>query len=286
MNKINFTYKIKKEIYINIINDKNLKYAVAGILYNDFLLNEEYDSNYLSRNFDVLKILKKYFQNSEIIKQNQKYEIIFKLNNDILEIIKNINERKIINMNNINLFFSGLFLSCGSISEPSKSYHFEIRIQEEKYDSVKWIFNKLNINFSEIKHNNKIVFYVKKNDVISDILKILKANECMFYLEECKISKDFNISIQRINNLDVSNINKQTKVGQEIISIINFLTNTSVFNQLDPLILDYCEIRKKYPEYSIKQIVEVLNNKNERKVTKSWVNHINIKLRTIFNKYK
>lgn len=137
MNKINFTYKIKKEIYFNVINDENLKYVVAGILYNDFSLNDEYDLNYLSSNFDVIKILKKYFNNSEIIKQKHKCEILFKLNDEIIEILINIIQKKINNLDNLNLFFCGLFLFSGSISDPSKGYHFEIRTQEDKYDSIK-----------------------------------------------------------------------------------------------------------------------------------------------------
>lgn len=286
MNKINFTYKIKKELYFNVIEDPKLKYVVSGILFNNIQDIEENELSYLSSNFDIIKILKTYFHNSEIIKEKNKCEIIFKLDTKIKKILKEFNELKINDLEKIQLFFSGLFLNSGSVSDPFKSYHFEIRINKEKEEIVKWVFQILNINFLITYHNNKVVFYIKRNDVISDVLKILKTNECMFYFEECKISKDFNISIQRINNLDISNINKQIRGSQEIISIINFLSNTNVFNQLDPLILEYCEERKKYPEYSIKQIVDILNNKFDKKITKSWINHVNIKLRKIYSKYK
>lgn len=288
MNKVNFTYKVKKEIYFNVIENHDLKYVVSGILFNHIQNNEDNESDfiYLTSNFDIIKIIKTYFSNSEIIKQKTKCEIIFKLDYKIKDIWTKINNLVINDLNKIHLFFSGLFLDSGSVSDPLKSYHLEIRVNKQSQEIIKWIFKKININFTIIDHNNKVVFYIKKNDVISDVLKILKANECMFYFEECKISKDFNASIQRINNLDISNINKQIKGSQEIISIINFLSNTTIFNQLDPLILLYCEERKKYPEYSIKQLVENLNNKFDKNVTKSWINHVNIKLRKIYMKYK
>lgn len=284
MNKINFTYKVKKEICNNIIQNSDLKYVVAGILFDlIYQTTDCIDFCYLSSNFDVIKILKIYFNNSEIIKQKTKCEILFKLNQDIINIIEEI---CFLDVDKIILFFSGLFLSSGSITDPAKSYHFEIRVSNNNGDFVKKIFKKLNIKFFETKHNNKIVIYIKKNEIISDILKLLKANECMFYFEECKISKDFNISMQRINNLDISNINKQIKGSQKIIFIINFLSNTNIFNKLDPIIIEYCKERKKYPEYSIKQIADNLNLRLNKKITKSWINHVNIKLRNLFLKYK
>ncbi|MDE6289774.1 MAG: DNA-binding protein WhiA, partial [Ureaplasma sp.] len=139
--------------------------------------------------------------------------------------------------------------------------------------------------FSETFHHKKHVIYIKKIKDISDMLKIFNANNNMFLLEEHRIESDFVNTCQRLNNLDVSNLSKTINANNEINHIITEIKKTREYYSLSDNLKKYCEIKLQNPTLTMNELVEVLNKSFSKPITKSWINHINIKLRKIYKKY-
>lgn len=59
--------------------------------------------------------------------------------------------------------------------------------------------------------------------MISDFLKAIKANQAFYMFEEIRIAKDFSAQVQRLNNLDIQNIDKSSKAGVLIKEKILYL---------------------------------------------------------------
>ena len=117
------------------------------------------------------------------------------------------------------------------------------------------------------------------------MLKIFNANNNMFLLEEHRIENDFVNTCQRLNNLDVSNLSKTINANNEINHIITEIKKTREYYSLSDNLKKYCEIKLQNPTLTMNELVEVLNKSFSKPITKSWINHINIKLRKIYKKY-
>ncbi|MDE5599330.1 MAG: DNA-binding protein WhiA, partial [Ureaplasma sp.] len=227
--------------------------------------------------------------NQKTLKYNStKYKVIVSpKHQETSKILSKINLNDIVTQNQKQAFISGLFLSSGSISNPFKSnYHLEFRISNlELFDVSKKILNDFKIKFLETFHHKKHVIYIKKIQDISDMLKIFNANNNMFLLEEHRIESDFVNTCQRLNNLDVSNLSKTINANNEINHIITEIKKTREYYSLSDNLKKYCEIKLQNPTLTMNELVEVLNKSFSKPITKSWINHINIKLRKIYKKY-
>lgn len=300
----NFSNLVKSEIIKNILNlNKNKEYInflLFGLLFCNHKV-EDSNSKYLIitelNNIELLKLFKQYFKiniisnNKTNLKNNyKKYLINFKI--DINE-YKNIFNFNINNLNDIDeiktrLIMIGIFINYGNISDPKKkSYHLEIRCFNELiFDITSKILNKFHIEFHFLTRYAKKIIYIKKSELISDFLKLINCNELLYYFENCRIEKDFVSNIQRLNNLEVANINKKIKTNQLLIKYINKIKNSNEYFYLNENIKIYCDIRIKYPDLSMNEILVKINSKLDKHVTKSWINHSNIKIKNIYNKIK
>lgn len=300
----NFNLEVKKEIFLNYMK-KIENHINCDFLFLGYLLNcAEYDLiddsiEFYTQNADVIKLFKLQFTNKvEIYKSDKKslkynstkYKLIIRLseNNNLKEFFLNKKLNIIfLNKQEKNDFLTGVFLSAGSINNPSKSYHLEIRIVNNKIiETIENTLNYYDISFNHILYRKKYVIYVKKSESISDFLKILEANENMYILEDYRIEKDLTNSLQRLNNLEFSNIKKQINANQRIIHVIKKIIKTKEFNNLNNNIKIYCNQRIKYPDISMSDMVKLLNEEYNINITKSWINHINNKLIKIYEEYK
>lgn len=117
-------------------------------------------------------------------------------------------------------FLLGGFLSGGSIyfSGNQSNYHFEIRSANLEYlELIGKFLNYFKIETHVLKFRNTHKIYFKKSECISDLLKLFNATTTMYAFEDYRIQKDFTNSLQRMNNLDISNINKTIKASNNQI---------------------------------------------------------------------
>ena len=259
----NSQIKIDKNNFYLLINNKNIL----------FLLKEK-----IKKEIKDLKI------KTSVSKNNEKSKLYF---NRLF--VEDIDFKKInIDDDAINRsIIIGAFLSNGSIqiSDLTSSYHFEIRSKNKKYlDFINKIFQKYFINSKIIKRRNNFILYIKKAESISDILKIMKCIKSMYELEDSRISKDFNNSLQRTNNLDVSNINKTIKASAIHIKMINKIIETNEYEDLDENIKLFCEKRLEEPEASLQRISEIMNTNHNLNLSKSNISNYLRKIKSIYSK--
>jgi len=183
-------------------------------------------------------------------------------------------------------YIAGAFLACGSVSSlTSKSYHLEIRSANYLYLCyLQALLATFGINAVLTKHSTKLFFlYIKKADQISDFLKLINAGNSMLEFEDKKIAKDFNMQITRLNNLDISNINKSSSLGSRQVKLIQKLKTMPIWNKQSIKFRLFCEARLSNPSSSLNELVKIMYTKYKIKVTKSALNHFGRKLEKICN---
>ncbi len=185
-------------------------------------------------------------------------------------------------------FLEGAFLAIGNVTNPQTSrYHLEYICKNEKLaKEINEILLYFNMNSKIITRGYKFVVYVKNGDNISDILKMFKATDSLFFFEDIRIYRDHKNMVNRLNNCELSNQTKSLETGLKQLKEINYIIENDLLSLLDDNTKIILEIRKKYPEISLSEIANIASLEYGYKIGKSGVNHHFIKMAALVKKHK
>ena len=208
-------------------------------------------------------------RNIYILEIKEKLNIIESdINNTFNNILEASNEEKI-------AFLKGMFLSCGSISDPKKNqYHLEFLIKDEQ-DAilVNNVLISLDFNSKYIKREREYMVYIKSSENISDFINALGAINALFYFEDIRIYKDHKNMVNRLNNCEQANVEKAMKTSREVLNNIKYLEDNDLIGLLDDRTKEISEYKQRYPETSLGELADIVSLETDKSITKSGINH-------------
>lgn len=167
-------------------------------------------------------------------------------------------------------FIRGAFLATGSISDPEKSYHFEIVCATmEKANQLQEIIAAFDIEAKIIQRKKYFVVYIKEGSQIVDILNVMEAHIALMNLENVRILKEMRNSVNRKVNCETANINKTVSAAVKQLEDIVYIRDTVGFGILPEGLEEIALKRLEQPEATLKELGAMLNPP----VGKSGVNH-------------
>ena len=167
-------------------------------------------------------------------------------------------------------FVRGAFLASGSMSEPAKTYHFEIvTTTMEKAEQIRSIICFFDIDAKIVTRKKYFVVYVKEGSQIVDLLNIMEAHVSLMELENVRILKEMRNSINRQVNCETANINKTVAAATKQIEDIQYIGDTVGLSKLSEGLEEIARLRLDYPDASLKELGELLSPP----IGKSGVNH-------------
>ena len=167
-------------------------------------------------------------------------------------------------------FLRGAFLASGSISDPEKTYHFEIvSLGEYEAQQLQSILVDFEIDAKIILRKKYHVVYVKEASQIVDVLNVMEAHVSLMNLENVRILKDMRNSINRQVNCEAANINKTVQAASKQLEDIIYINDTIGLDKLSEGLEDIAKLRFQYPEASLKELGDMLSPP----IGKSGVNH-------------
>ena len=113
------------------------------------------------------------------------------------------------------------------------------------------------------------VVYIKEYSAIADTLGLIGDSSSAFEIHNISIEKDVRNSINRQMNCENANMDKVADAYMKHLAAIEKIKNTIGFEKLPEVLREIAKIRVKYPEDSLKQLGERLENP----IGKSGVNH-------------
>ena len=187
-----------------------------------------------------------------------------------------------------NSYLRGVFLICGSISDPKTAgYHLEFVIENE--ESAYFINDLLitrGFRSKILKREKKYMVYIKESERISDFIKLLGAYNSLFYYEDIRIYRDHKNMTNRLNNCEQANVEKMMNSSLEQIKLIERLKKEKDFDLLDDKIKEICIYKEKYKETSMTELAEIISYETGNKITKSGINHRFRKIKDILKENK
>ena len=185
-------------------------------------------------------------------------------------------------------FLQGTFLACGSISDPATSgYHLEFVFNyKQDAEFILKLLKEFNIISKITIRNNKQMLYIKSSEDISDIIKMFKANNSLFYFEDIRIYRDHKNMVNRLNNCEIANQEKTLNTGLKQLEDIKYLKDNDIFMLLDEKTALVAEYREKYPESSYQELADIITLETDYKIGKSGINHHFIKIKKLASKHQ
>jgi hypothetical protein len=167
-------------------------------------------------------------------------------------------------------YIRGAFLAGGSISDPNKSYHFEIVCRSEAQASqLQELINSFGMDAKTVERKKYQVVYLKEGEQIVDILNIMEAPVALMNLENVRILKEMRNSVNRKVNCETANISKTVNAAVKQLADIEFIRATAGLDSLPDNLKEMALLRLEYPEAPLGELGTYLNPM----VGKSGVNH-------------
>ncbi len=171
-------------------------------------------------------------------------------------------------------FIKGAFLGGGSCTRPDErvysptGYHFEIvfsnKITAGDFCNLLCDFEIL---AKLVARKDSAVVYVKSKEVISDLLNVISAEDCLEKLNEIVEKKDRTNNENRVNNCSVSNIDKTVTASVNLVRAIEVIAATVGLQSLDKLLFEVAEARLADKNASMSELAQRLG------ISKSCINH-------------
>ena len=180
-------------------------------------------------------------------------------------------------------YLRGAFLASGSVSDPRKSYHFEIVCGTERIAQyLQHLMLGFQMDAKIVRRKKSYVVYLKDGTGIVDMLNVMEAHVALMELENVRILKEMRNRVNRKVNCETANINKTVSAAVKQVEDIIYIRDSIGFDKLPEGLKDVALTRLEYPEATLKELGELL----ETPVGKSGVNHRLRKLSEIAEKLR
>lgn len=167
-------------------------------------------------------------------------------------------------------FLRGAFLSCGTASDPNKSYHIEfvVPFKTLSMDLLK-ILNDYGIKAKHMIRRYVNVIYVKDSESIEDLLTLMGAQLASLQIMNIKIYKDIRNLTNRRNNFENANFSRTVFASFDQVSAIERLIDSGALHELPEDLRQVATLRVENRNASLREIGEMCTPVMSR----SAVNH-------------
>lgn len=167
-------------------------------------------------------------------------------------------------------FIRGAFLAAGSVSDPKKSYHFEIvASSKEKAVQLQELLFGYQIDARIVLRKRHYVVYVKEGSQIVALLGLMGAHVSLMQLENVRIVKEMRNSVNRKVNCETANLNKTVSAAVRQVEDIRYIESRRGLHELSEGLEETARLRLEHPDASLKELGDMMSPK----VGKSGVNH-------------
>lgn len=173
----------------------------------------------------------------------------------------------------LSSFLRGVFLSCGSITNPEKSYHLEFCVHYKNLSSdLCRVFEEIpqcTIKANVINRGGVFVTYIKGSEQITDFLTYIGAVNSAMEIMGTKAVKQVRNNVNRKRNSEIANIEKVAAASAKQINAIEKIMKHKKLESLPDDLKEVAYLRLENPDMSLRALGDSLNPK----ISRSGVNH-------------
>lgn len=168
-------------------------------------------------------------------------------------------------------FLKGLFLSCGTLNDPKRSYHLELAVSNDVrcFELLDFLNNELGISAKRTVRRGVGAIYIKESSVIEDFMTFIGAPQVTLSIMNVKILRDIRNNENRRTNCDAANIYKSTGAAALQLKAIQLLNENGKMENLPAHLQETAKLREDNPELTLEELAA----KHDPPITKSGLSH-------------
>ena len=167
-------------------------------------------------------------------------------------------------------YLRGLFLACGSITNPDLAFHMEwVFHDEEMAQSVQSLLAELNIDAQISQRKHQYVTYLKDGNGISQALAQIGAHNALFAVENARILREVKNNVNRSVNCETANVSRTVNASMRQIQCIEYLAESGRMARLPAHLRQAADVRLQNPQSSLPELAALVSPPT----TKSGMNH-------------
>jgi hypothetical protein len=164
----------------------------------------------------------------------------------------------------------GIFLSSGTIADPSRTYYFGVSCPNiERAKELVKLINSFGLKAKIADRNSRYIVYIKDREQISDLLNILGASGQYFKFQNVMITKDLKNRANRGMNCNAANLDKSVNAAQKLISDIKLIEEKRGLDILPERLYITAQKRMEFPELGLSELAKEI----DPDLSKSGLNH-------------
>ena len=167
-------------------------------------------------------------------------------------------------------FLRGVFLCCGTISDPHKDTHLELTLVEGRgEEALTALLTSLSYPPKCISRKGGHALYYKDGASVEDLLTMMGAIQCTFDFLNTRIEREIRNDENRATNCVARNIEKSISAATKQMDAINLLISHNALDALEPALRTTAMLRYRNPDVSL----EELRMLHLPPISKSGLNH-------------
>lgn len=167
-------------------------------------------------------------------------------------------------------FLRGVFLSGGSVADPTKRYHLELATSHTQASrELQALLTDMGHKPKQVSRGGYQVTYFKNSDQIEDLMTVMGAPLSAMELMNAKAEKELRNGVNRRVNCEAANLDKAVDAAQEQLEAIRRLYELDRVETLTPQLKETIILRETFPELTLSQLA----GEFDPPVTKSCLNH-------------
>lgn len=155
-------------------------------------------------------------------------------------------------------FIRGVFLGCGSVSDPNKSYHAEFCVPHKNLsvDLCKLLseITECELTPKTVLRNGSYIVYFKGSEQICDLLTYIGAPIGAMEIMGTKAVKQVRNNVNRRINSEVANIGKIASASARQLEAIEYIKKTKGIDTLPDDLREIAYLRLENPEMSLRDL--------------------------------
>lgn len=166
-------------------------------------------------------------------------------------------------------FLRGLFLGCGSASDPESAFHLEFRVPSERAEAIASLLSEDSELPRRVARRELVGLYYKKSTVIGEFFSQIGENGLYFSFADKQIERQIRASENRMTNCEMKNIEKTVTACLAQIAAVKELFLSGEIERLPQELRETAVLRLEYDEDSLARLAE----RHVPPITKSGLNN-------------